>query len=55
MKDIKSMGYTFKVFKESSGFWAQCNEHPGICTQGATIPELRKRIVEALEAFLDAS
>jgi antitoxin HicB len=46
------MKYHFKIYKEKTGFWAECVELEGCRSQGNTRDELLKNLSEALELFL---
>ena len=47
------MNYHFKIYKEKTGYWAECLELPGCKTQGDTIEELKLNAHEALSLYLD--
>lgn len=47
------MKYHFKIRKEDTGYSAKCLELSGCITQGETLLELKKHMVEALNLFLD--
>lgn len=46
------MYYHFKVHKEGNGYWAECVELDGCFTQGKSMEELKKNMVEALNSHL---
>jgi antitoxin HicB len=46
------MTYSFKIYKEKNGYWAQCIELPGCVTQGKTLKELKKNMHEALSLYI---
>jgi predicted RNase H-like HicB family nuclease len=49
------MTFTVIVYEaEEGGYWAEVPEIPGCASQGETLDELRKNIVEAIEACLAA-
>lgn len=47
------MKYHFKVHKEGDGFWAQCMELEGCITQADSMEDLRKRMIEALNLYIE--
>ena len=47
------MKYHFKIYKEETGFWAECVELQGCQTQGNDIKELKFNMEEALNVYLD--
>ena len=49
------MKYHFKVHKEEKGFWAECIELEGCCTQGDSKEELIENMKDALSIYLDGS
>ena len=47
----------FKVIiheAEEGGFWAEVPSLPGCFSQGETLEEVKKNIVEAIEAYLES-
>jgi predicted RNase H-like HicB family nuclease len=47
--------YTVLVHEaEEGGYWAEVPELPGCASQGETLDELERNIVEAIEACLEA-
>jgi predicted RNase H-like HicB family nuclease len=40
---------------EEGGFWAEVPEFPGCGSQGETLDELERNVLEAIEAWLAAS
>ena len=45
--------FTFLAHEaEEGGYWAECLELPGCVAQGETLEELKRNILEALEAVL---
>lgn len=50
---MKSRTYTFKVFKEAHGYWAECVQLKGCRTQAETIAELKVNMKEALTLYLE--
>ena len=47
----------FKVIiheAEGGGFWAEVPSLPGCFSQGETLEEVKKNIVEAIEAYLES-
>jgi len=51
------MSHTFTVLvheAEEGGFWAEVPELPGCGSQGETLDELERNVIEAIEACLDA-
>lgn len=47
------MKYHFKIYKEGTGFWAQCIELEGCITQGDSKEELFKNMQEALNLYIE--
>ena len=47
------MIYHFKIYREKSGYWAECLEIRGCRTQGEDIKELANNAHEALNLLLD--
>lgn len=47
------MKYHFKIHKEGKGYWAQCIELEGCITQADSRKELKKRMQEALNLYID--
>lgn len=49
------MTFTVIVYEaEEGGYWAEVPELPGCASQGETLDELKKNIIEAIEACLEA-
>jgi len=47
------MKYHFKVYKEGTGFWAQCIELVGCVTEANSMDELHKNMQEALNLYVE--
>ena len=49
------MGYTVIIHKaEEGGYWAEVPALPGCFSQGETVEEALKNVIEAIEAHLEA-
>ncbi|MCD6170783.1 MAG: type II toxin-antitoxin system HicB family antitoxin [Candidatus Latescibacteria bacterium] len=49
------MGYTVIIHKaEEGGYWAEVPALPGCFSQGETVEEALKNVIEAIEAHLQA-
>lgn len=46
------MKYHFKIYKEGSGFWAECLELKGCFTQADSMEELQEMMEEALNLYI---
>ena len=49
------MSYTIIIHRdeEEGGFWCECPQLPGCCTQGETVDELMQNMKEAVALYLE--
>lgn len=48
------MKYTFLIYKESNGYWAECVELQGCFTEGDTLRRAALNAKKALNCYLDS-